>query len=150
LDLSSAAASAEEWKHRKVLSDHTISQRPDCALDALAESLCVMIAHLKLDDRLSILRAGDPLRSWNSLDDQRVCVVCGRKFKGRQVDIRRLPGGRYKLCCPTLGCTSAPRQWIYPTARAAGVVETNWQASVTKRRERRAPESTLRMQACRV
>ena len=46
-----------------------------------------MIAHLKLDDRLSILRAGDPLRSWNSLDDQRICVVCGRKFKGRQVDM---------------------------------------------------------------
>ncbi len=50
-----------------------------------------MIAHINLDDRLSILRVGDPSRSWNSLDDQRVCVLCGRKFKGRQVDIRRLP-----------------------------------------------------------
>src|SRR5207248_5349875 len=46
-----------------------------------------MIAHINLDDRLSILRVGDPSRSWNSLDDQRVCVLCGRKFKGRQVDI---------------------------------------------------------------
>jgi len=41
-----------------------------------------MIAHVTLDDRLSILRAGDHFRRWNSLDDQRVCSVCERKFKG--------------------------------------------------------------------
>ena len=70
-----------------------------------------MIAHLNLDDRLSILRVGDPFRSWNSLDDQRVCVLGGRKFKGRQVDIRRLPGGKFRLCCPTLGCMATPDQW---------------------------------------
>jgi hypothetical protein len=74
-----------------------------------------MIAHINLDDRLSILRISDPLKSWNSLDDQRVCVLCGRKFKGRQVDIRRLPGGKFKLCCPTLGCLSTSHQWRYAT-----------------------------------
>ena len=63
----------------------------------------VMNAHVKLDDRLSILREGDRFRKWNSLDDQRVCSVCERKFKGRQVEIRRFPGGRYKMYCPTLG-----------------------------------------------
>jgi len=109
-----------------------------------------MIAHLNLDDRLSILRASDPLRSWNSLDDQRVCAVCGRKFKGRQVDIRRLPGGKLKLRCPTLGCTSTPQQWMHAAPRAARVVETNWRRGAAKRREHRALESTLRMQACRV
>jgi len=109
-----------------------------------------MITHLKLDDRLSILRAGDRLRSWNSLDDQRVCAICGRKFKGRQVDIRRLPGGKLKLCCPTLGCTSSQHQWMYSAPRAARVVETNWRRGLRKRRVRRAPESPLRMQACRV
>src|SRR5258706_360242 len=72
-----------------------------------------MIAHINLDDRLSILRVGDPSRSWNSLDDRRLCVLCGRKFKGRQVDIRRLPRGKLKLCCPTLGCLSTPQQWHY-------------------------------------
>ena len=56
----------------------------------------MMTAHFKLDDRLSILRAGDRFRKWNSLDDQRVCSVCERKFKGRQVEIRRFRGGRYK------------------------------------------------------
>jgi hypothetical protein len=108
------------------------------------------MAHLKLDDRLSILRAGDPLRSWNSLDDQRVCVVCGRKFKDRQVDMCRLRGRRLKLCCPTLGCASTPHQWMYPVPRAARAAETNWRDGVTKTRERRAPDSTLRVQACRV
>jgi hypothetical protein len=75
-----------------------------------------MIAHVKLDDRLSILRTGDRLRKWNSLDDQRVCSVCERKFKGRQIEIRRFPGGRYKLHCPTLGCPSGAHQWLYPRA----------------------------------
>ena len=109
-----------------------------------------MIAHLKLDDRLSILRAGDPLRCWNSLDDQQVCVVCGRKFKGRQVDMCRLRGTRLKLCCPTLGCTSTPHQWMYSALRGARAAETNWREGVTKKWERRAPDSTLRVQACGV
>jgi len=73
-----------------------------------------MIAQVKLDDRLSILRAGDRSSRWNSLDDQRVCSVCERKFKGRQVEIRRFPAGRYKLYCPTLGCPSGPHQWLNP------------------------------------
>jgi hypothetical protein len=81
-----------------------------------AECFCMMTAHVKLDDRLSILRAGDRLRKWNSLDDQRVCRVCERKFKGRQIEIRRSPGGRYKMYCPTLGCPSQPNQWFYPQA----------------------------------
>src|SRR5215831_15749657 len=105
-----------------------------------------MIAHLSLDDRLSILRVGDPFRSWNSLDDRRVCVLCGRKFKGRQVDIRRLPGGKFKLGCPTLGCLSTPHQWRYWTRPVPTdpVVEKHWRHGLPDKRQRRAPESTLR------
>ena len=76
----------------------------------------MMTAHFKLDDRLSILRAGDRFRKWNSLDDLRICSVCERKFKGRQVEIRRFRGGRYKMYCPTLGCPSQPNQWFNPQA----------------------------------
>src|SRR5215831_5045457 len=109
-----------------------------------------MIAHINLDDRLSILCVGDSFRSWNSLDDQRVCVLCGRKFKGRQVDIRRLPGGKFKLCCPTLGCTSHPHQWRYTTTPVPFCSGSNTlAASGSKKRQRRAPESTLQLQACR-
>ncbi|PYK23355.1 MAG: hypothetical protein DME59_17175 [Verrucomicrobia bacterium] len=108
-----------------------------------------MIAHINLDDRLSILRVGDPLRSWNSLDHQRVCVLCGRKFKGRQVDIRRLPGGKFKLSCPTLGCNSTPDQWRYARPPVhSDRVETHWRHDRPGKTQR-AP-STLPMQACRV
>jgi len=110
-----------------------------------------MIGHINLDDRLAILRVGDPFRSWNSLDAQRVCVLCGRKFKGRQVDIRRLLGGRFKLCCATLGCVSTPHQWRYAKAPVASdLIETHLPHRLAKKEQRRAPESTLRMQACRV
>jgi hypothetical protein len=113
-------------------------------------SLC-MVAHVNLDDRLSILRLGDPLRSWNSLDDQRVCVLCGRKFKGRQVDIRRLPEGKLKLCCPTLGCLSTAHQWRYATRPVrSDPVQKHWRHDLPNKRQRRAPEPMLRMQPCRV
>jgi hypothetical protein len=110
-----------------------------------------MIAHIGLDDRLSILRAGDPFRSWNSLDDQRVCVLCGRKFKGRQVDIRRLPGGKFGLCCPTLGCPSTQHQWRYATPAAASHPnKKHWRHVLSNKQQHRLPKSTLQMEACRV
>jgi hypothetical protein len=87
---------------------------PIVCFDAMRRVFFMMTAHVKLDDRLSILRTGDRFRKWNSLDDQRVCSVCERKFKGRQVEIRRFAGGRYKMYCPTLGCPSPPNQWFYP------------------------------------
>jgi hypothetical protein len=86
-----------------------------------------MIAYIALDDRLSILRAGDRLRRWISLEDQRVCSVCERKFKGRQVEIRCFSGGRYTLHCPTLGCPSRPHQWLYPRAPVVSkIAEPDW------------------------
>ena len=110
-----------------------------------------MIAHINVDDRLSILRVGDPFRSWNSLDDQRVCVLCRRKFKGRQVDVRHLPGGRFKLCCATLGCMSALHQWRYVKAPVASdLVKMHLPHHLAKKGQRRTQESTLRMQPCRI
>jgi hypothetical protein len=110
-----------------------------------------MIAHINLDDRLRILGVGDPFRSWNSLDDQRVCVLCGRKFEGRQVDICHLPGKKFKLCCPTLGCLSTPHQWrceMLPVA--SNPAKKHWRHVLPNKTQRRTPESTLRMQPCRV
>jgi hypothetical protein len=88
--------------------------------------LLAMTANVKLVDRLSLLRVGDRFRKWNSLDDQRVCGVCERKFKGRQIEIRRLPGGRHKLYCPTLGCVSGPQQWLYSQASVSEISEPDW------------------------
>jgi hypothetical protein len=70
--------------------------------------------HFALDERLAILRATDHFRSWSSLDDQRVCVLCEKTFNGRQVGITRSRSRRYHLHCPTEGCTAGPNQWVYP------------------------------------
>src|SRR5262249_1166785 len=115
-------------KSRRNLSDHTIIQPPDCLFRRSKQSFfCAMNANVKPEGRLSILCAGDRFRRWNSLDDQRVCGVCGRKFKGRQIEIRRFSGGRYELYCPILGCPSGPQQWLYPRAPVVSeVAKPDW------------------------
>ena len=70
--------------------------------------------HLPLEERLSHLRAADHFRHWSSLDDKRVCILCERKFNGRQVGISRTRGGRVRLHCPTEACNAGPSQWVYP------------------------------------
>jgi hypothetical protein len=72
-----------------------------------------MQKHLTPKTRLEILRKVDRLRKWNSLDDERVCVVCERIFPGRQIDIVRDQRGRYLLQCPTTGCPSYVAHWFY-------------------------------------
>jgi len=100
---------------------------PIVCFDAKRRVLLAMTANVKLDDRLLLLRAGDRFRRWKSLDDQRVCSVCERKFKGRQVEIRRFAGGRYELYCPTLGCPSGPHQWLYPRGAVVfEIAELGW------------------------
>jgi len=66
----------------------------------------------KPNERLSILRARDHFRDWQSLDDERVCVVCDRAFNGHEVQIM-MNGGEYKLHCPTAACDSGVHQWVY-------------------------------------
>ena len=127
---------------RRILSDQTIIRRPDCLFSFNEQSAsCVMIAHVKLDDRLSILRARDQFRRWNSLDDQRVCSICERKFKGRQVEIRCFPAGRYKLFCPTLGCPSGPHQWLYPRAPVVSNVAGSGWCAAGEQSQRRPVQS---------
>lgn len=70
--------------------------------------------HLPLDDRLMILRATDRFRNWNSLDDQRVCILCDKEFTGRQVVITGVRSRQYRLRCPTNGCNGRPHHWVYP------------------------------------
>ena len=72
--------------------------------------------HLKPEDRLAIL-----------LDDERFCIVCERKFNGRQVEIRCFSNGKYELRCPTDGCGSGSHQWVYPgTPLVSDIVDPDW------------------------
>jgi hypothetical protein len=107
-----------------------------------------MSAHLKLDDRLSLLRAEDRVRKWLSLDDERLCIICKRKFNGRHVEIRRLGNGRYEVGCPTEGCNSAPHLWIYPrTPLVSHVAASRWWGAM---KEHRLHASAMRAHASRL
>ncbi|HEY5036631.1 MAG TPA: hypothetical protein VII74_05820 [Chthoniobacterales bacterium] len=68
-----------------------------------------MNKHVALDGKLSALRESDTHRRWQSLDDQRICILCGRLITGRMIDIWQDGRGAYRLHCPTPGCPSAPR-----------------------------------------
>jgi hypothetical protein len=130
----------------RVLPDHTIIHRPDCVVPIqLADCSLHMIVQLKLDDRLSVLRTEDRFRNWTSLDDERRCVTCKRKFNGRQVEIRRSSNGKYELRCPTEGCNSRPHLWISSaTPLVSHVVGSDWWRPVGKKHERHAPLPALR------
>jgi hypothetical protein len=68
---------------------------------------------LSLEERLDILRAGDRLRKWRSLDDKRICLLCERVITGQQIEIWRDQRGRYLLKCPTDGCLAIAAHWFY-------------------------------------
>jgi hypothetical protein len=64
-------------------------------------------------DRLEVLRTLDHFHDWRSLDDERLCKMCGRTFSGHEVEI--VPeGDGFKLSCPTRNCQSEVHHWIYP------------------------------------
>ena len=89
--------------------------------------------HLQSEDQLSILRSEDQFRSWNSLDDQRLCIVCEKKFNGHQVEIRSFSNGKHELHCPTEGCNSGPHQWVYPgTPLVSDIVDPDWWRAADK------------------
>jgi hypothetical protein len=93
-----------------------------------------MNIHLKPDERLWVLRAEDQCRCWNSLDDERYCIVCERKFSSRQIEIRSFANGKHGLRCPTEGCNSRPHQWVYPgTPVVSDIVDPDWWHAQKKR-----------------
>jgi hypothetical protein len=75
-------------------------------------------AHVSDEEKLKILRRLDQFRHWESLDDKRYCLVCGKIITGHQ--IRLLGGtrgnGPLRVICPTERCHSIPMDWVLPTA----------------------------------
>ncbi|MBV9008928.1 MAG: hypothetical protein JO354_07155 [Verrucomicrobia bacterium] len=71
-----------------------------------------------LTDRLLALRRLDRTRTWESLDDLRVCRCCGKKITGRQIEVIAAQGkSEMRLLCPTDGCSATMSDWIYPSER---------------------------------
>jgi hypothetical protein len=67
----------------------------------------------KTTNRLSILRVNDHFRDWHTLDDERLCALCGRQFTGHDVVISTM-GDEVELYCPTPQCRSRVHQWVHP------------------------------------
>jgi len=72
-----------------------------------------MINPILPEEKLAILQGSDLRRKWHSLDDERVCVLCDRTITGRQIELRREPGGMFSVHCPTGGCPAVPSDWFY-------------------------------------
>ena len=60
-----------------------------------------MNKRVSLDKKLAALQASDPYRKWQSLDDERVCILCEKVISGRLVDVWQGSDGAYWLNCPT-------------------------------------------------
>jgi len=56
--------------------------------------------HFHSDEKLAILRACDPLREWQSLDDKRHCILREKTITGRQIEVTGGGRRRYELYCP--------------------------------------------------
>ena len=93
------------------------------------------------DDRLSILRVHDHFREWRSLDDQRVCAVCGGTFSGHEVEISQ-SGEEFKLNCPSRDCPSRVHQWVYPEKHHLSYTNSeNWWRALSSNESESIPSS---------
>jgi hypothetical protein len=72
---------------------------------------------VKPAEKLELLQRLDRYRKWQSLDEKRYCLACGRLIDGH--DILVVGGtrgtGPLRLVCPTKGCHSIPMDWVIPT-----------------------------------
>ena len=77
------------------------------------------IIELSPGEKLAALRALDQFRNWESLDDRRRCLACGKIITGLQI---RVAGpAPFRLECPTAGCAAIPIDWslVIPTPDVA-------------------------------
>lgn len=68
-------------------------------------------------DKLQILRRLDQFRTWQSLEEKRYCLGCGRLISGREILVvgGTRGTGPLRLVCPTRGCHAIPMDWVQPT-----------------------------------
>lgn len=73
----------------------------------------VLETSLSPAERLELLRANDPLRTWNSVRDVRTCICCGRKLTGLRLQIWRVGDQRF-FRCPTKDCAGSLTDFVMP------------------------------------
>jgi len=71
---------------------------------------------LSAGEKLEVLQRLDRYRKWQSLEEKRYCLACGRIIDGRNIQI--IGGtrgtGPLRLICSTQGCHSIPMDWVIP------------------------------------
>jgi hypothetical protein len=106
-----------------------IHRAPDCARRLREDKISIVVpttaSRLSDDEKLEALRRLDQFRRWQSLDEKRYCLVCGKLIAGRQI---RVGGGTrgngpLRLSCPTERCNSIPMDWVLPTDEILAKVE---------------------------
>jgi hypothetical protein len=67
-------------------------------------------------EKLHLLRGLDQFRRWDSVDDQRQCLQCGKVIRGRDLDVvgGTRESGPMRLQCPTRDCRALPIDWVVP------------------------------------
>jgi hypothetical protein len=69
---------------------------------------------LPFNKKLNLLRDHDGSGGWDSLDDERWCLHCGKKFNGHAARVYE-QDGRLWLECGTPECDGSPIDWApYP------------------------------------
>ena len=64
--------------------------------------------------KLEALRRLDQFRNWNSLDDRRRCLRCGRIIAGHEIEFvgGERGYGPLRARCPTKDCDAIPFDWV--------------------------------------
>src|SRR4051812_39910147 len=67
-------------------------------------------------ERLNLLGRLDRRHPWDTLDERRLCLGCGRIIRGWDVRIRRALGGLglLRLQCSSGDCQAGPTEWVLP------------------------------------
>jgi hypothetical protein len=63
--------------------------------------------------KLRLLRDNDKTRSWSTLEDRRLCLLCGGEFSGSEVLIR-VRNGKPAFHCPEKGCQGNLGHFVHP------------------------------------
>ena len=78
-----------------------------------------LVSPIKLSDgdKLETLQRLDQFRQWQSLDEKRYCLVCGKIITGRDIQVigGRRGNGPLRIICPTEHCHAIPMDWVRPT-----------------------------------
>ncbi len=90
----------------------------------------------ELAEKVDLLRRLDRYRSWESLDDRRFCLGCGKIITGERIQVSGGTGAfdPVRVSCPTNGCRSIPMDWTLPKDggpdldRASDGIETSEEA----------------------